>query len=191
MYRSLLGPKSRSMYVEVPNCFRSSLAPFGIDCRLWDNQVISKNEKFFVLCKFPCLTFLPLDYPKKFTLMCIPFNKDPPFKTVKLELCASKVKEGYNGFCALVLLVTLGRLIDSKLQKFRMFLIFLNINFSSYSFRTLANQNSGKYSDCSWYFKKYSHSQCKQSVCLHHGLYPTLSIMTISSHINQFSLRAG
>ena len=42
--------------------------------------------------------------------------------------------------------VTMGRLFDLLLLKFHMFLIFLNINSSSYSFRTIACQNSVKYS---------------------------------------------
>ena len=51
-----------------------------------------------------------------------------------------------------------------------MFRIFLNINSISYSFRSIANQNGVKYSDSTSYFKKYSSSKCKQTVCLHYGL---------------------
>ena len=52
-----------------------------------------------------------------------------------------------------------------------MFRIFLNINRSiSYSFRSIANQNGVRYSDSTSYFKKYSSSKCKQTVCLHYGL---------------------
>jgi hypothetical protein len=52
-----------------------------------------------------------------------------------------------------------------------MFRIFLNINsISSYSFRSIANQNGVRYSDSTSYFKKYSSSKCKQTVCLHYGL---------------------
>jgi hypothetical protein len=56
------------------------------------------------------------------------------------------------------------------LPKFRMFRIFLNINSISYSFRSIANQNGVRYSDSTSYFKKYSSSKCKQTVCLHYGL---------------------
>jgi hypothetical protein len=52
----------------------------------------------------------------------------------------------------------------------RLFRIFLNINSISYSFRSIANQNSVRYSDSTSYFKKYSSSKCKQTVCLHYGL---------------------
>jgi hypothetical protein len=56
-----------------------------------------------------------------------------------------------------------------------MFRIFLNINFISYSFRSiLANQNGIRYSDSTSYFKKYSSSKCKQTVCLHTDLTSTL-----------------
>ena len=65
------------------------------------------------------------------------------------------LKKSWSPFCASVLLITLGRLLDLKLLKFRMFLIFLSINATSYSFRTIASQNSVKYSECSWYCKKY------------------------------------
>jgi hypothetical protein len=34
----------------------------------------------------------------------------------------------------------------------------------------MANQNSVRYSDSTSYFKKYSSSKCKQTVCLHYGL---------------------
>jgi hypothetical protein len=51
-----------------------------------------------------------------------------------------------------------------------MFRIFLNLNSISYSFRSIANQNSVRYSDSTSYFKKYSSSKCKQTVCLHYGL---------------------
>ena len=51
-----------------------------------------------------------------------------------------------------------------------MFRIFLNINSISYSFRSIANQNGVRYSDSTSYFKKYSSSKCKQTVCLHYGL---------------------
>ena len=50
-----------------------------------------------------------------------------------------------------------------------MFRIFLNINSISYSFRSIANQNGVRYSDSTSYFKKYSSSKCKQTVCLHYG----------------------
>ena len=50
------------------------------------------------------------------------------------------------------------------------FRIFRNINSISYSFRSIANQNGVKYSDSTSYFKKYSSSKCKQTVCLHYGL---------------------
>ena len=40
----------------------------------------------------------------------------------------------------------------------------------SYSFRSIANQNGVRYSDSTSYFKKYSNSKCKQTVCLHYGL---------------------
>jgi hypothetical protein len=53
------------------------------------------------------------------------------------------------------------------LPKFRMF---LNINSISYSLRSIANQNGVRYSDHTSYFKKYSSSKCKQTVCLHYGL---------------------
>jgi hypothetical protein len=56
------------------------------------------------------------------------------------------------------------------LPKFRMFRIFLNTNSISYSFRSIANQNGVRYSECTSYFKKYSSSKCKQTVCLHYGL---------------------
>jgi hypothetical protein len=51
-----------------------------------------------------------------------------------------------------------------------MFRIFLNINSISYSFRSIANQNGVRYSDSTSYFKKYSSSKYKQTVCLHYGL---------------------
>jgi hypothetical protein len=54
------------------------------------------------------------------------------------------------------------------------FRIFLNINSISYSFRSIANQNGVRYSDSTSYFKKYSSSKCKQTVCLHYGLDSTL-----------------
>ena len=57
-----------------------------------------------------------------------------------------------------------------KWPKFRMFRIFMNINSISYSFRSIANQNGVRYSDSTSYFKKYSSSKCKQTVCLHYGL---------------------
>jgi hypothetical protein len=57
------------------------------------------------------------------------------------------------------------------LPKFRMFPIFLNINSISYSFRSIANQNGVRYSDSTSYFKKYSSSKCKRTVCLHYGLW--------------------
>ena len=44
-------------------------------------------------------------------------------------------------------------------------------NFSkhiSYSFRSIANQNDVRYSDSTSYFKKYSSSKCKQTVCSHY-----------------------
>jgi hypothetical protein len=50
-----------------------------------------------------------------------------------------------------------------------MFRIFLNINSISYSFRSIANQNGVRYSDSTSYFKKYSSSKCRQTVCLHYG----------------------
>jgi hypothetical protein len=59
------------------------------------------------------------------------------------------------------------------LPKFRMFRIFLNINSISYSFRSIANQmvlDGLRYSDSTSYFKKFSSSKCKQTVCLHYGL---------------------
>ena len=40
----------------------------------------------------------------------------------------------------------------------------------SYSFRSIANQNGVRYSDSTSYFKKYSSSKCKQTVCLHYRL---------------------
>ena len=49
-----------------------------------------------------------------------------------------------------------------------MFQIFLNIN--SISLYFIANQNGVRYSDSTSYFKKYSSSKCKQTVCLHYGL---------------------
>ena len=61
-------------------------------------------------------------------------------------------------------------LYSKTLPKFRMFRIFLNINSISYSFRGIANQNGVRYSDSTSYFKKYSSSKCKQTVCLHYGL---------------------
>ena len=51
-----------------------------------------------------------------------------------------------------------------------MFRIFPNINSISYSFRSIANQTGVRYSDSTSYFKKYSSSTCKQTVCLHYGL---------------------
>jgi hypothetical protein len=36
--------------------------------------------------------------------------------------------------------------------------------------RRIANQNGIRYSDSTSYFKKYSSSKCKQTVCLHYGL---------------------
>ena len=68
--------------------------------------------------------------------------------------------------------VTMGGLFDLKLLKFRMFLIYLHVNSSSYSFRTIAIQKNVKYSECFRYFKQNSDSRCKQSVCSHYGLYP-------------------
>ena len=47
---------------------------------------------------------------------------------------------------------------------------FLNINSFSYSFTSIENQNGVRYSDSTSYFKKYSSSKCKQTVCLHYGL---------------------
>ena len=44
-----------------------------------------------------------------------------------------------------------------------------------YSFRSIANQNSVRYSDSTSYFKKYSSSKCKQTVCLHTDLTSTLN----------------
>jgi hypothetical protein len=49
-----------------------------------------------------------------------------------------------------------------------MFRIFLNINSISYSFRSIANKNGVRYSDSTSYFKKYSSSKCKQTVCFIH-----------------------
>ena len=47
-------------------------------------------------------------------------------------------------------------------------------NFSEHKlyfiFRSIANQNGVRYSDSTSYFKKYSSSKCKQTVCLHYGL---------------------
>ena len=34
----------------------------------------------------------------------------------------------------------------------------------------MTNQNGVRYSDSTSYFKKYSSSKCKQTVCLHYGL---------------------
>jgi hypothetical protein len=73
-------------------------------------------------------------------------------------------------FCASVLLITMWGPLMWTLPKFRMFRIFLNINSISYSFRSIANQNCVRYSDSTSYFKKYSSSKCKQTVCLHYGL---------------------
>jgi hypothetical protein len=73
-------------------------------------------------------------------------------------------------FCASVLLITMWGPLTWTLPKFRMFRISLNINSISYSFRSIANQNGVRYSDSTSYFKKYSSSKCKQTVCLHYGL---------------------
>jgi hypothetical protein len=59
------------------------------------------------------------------------------------------LKAGYSPFCASVLLITKVDYWISKLCKFRMFCIFLNINTSSYLFKSIANQNSVKFSDSS------------------------------------------
>ena len=83
------------------------------------------------------------------------------------------LKTGYSSFCASVLLIK----IDLKLVKSRMFCIILNINSSSYAFRTITNQNNAKYSYGSSYFTKYSDSKCKQSICLLYGLYPTFNVL--------------
>ena len=60
-------------------------------------------------------------------------------------------------------LITMGRLLDLKLLKYSLFLVFLNINSVLYSFKTVANQNSVKYSDYSWNFKKYSDSNVNRA----------------------------
>jgi hypothetical protein len=73
-------------------------------------------------------------------------------------------------FCASVLRITMWGPLMWTLPKFRMFRIFFNINPISYSFRIIANQNGVRYSDSTSYFKKYSSSKCKQTVCLHYGL---------------------
>jgi hypothetical protein len=108
-------------------------------------------------------------------------------------------------FCASVLLITMWGPLMWKLPKFRMFRIFLNINFwvtpppppprsptilgeninvkfacsgklycaplkQDDAHTPMANQNSVRYSDSTSYFKKYSSSKCKQTVCLHYGL---------------------
>jgi hypothetical protein len=43
-------------------------------------------------------------------------------------------------------------------------------NFSEHKLYFIANQNGVRYSDSTSYFKKYSSSKCKQTVCLHYGL---------------------
>jgi hypothetical protein len=73
-------------------------------------------------------------------------------------------------FCASVLLITMWGPLMWTLSTFRMFRIFQNINSITYSFRSIANQNGVRYSDSTSYFKKYSSSKCKQTVCLHYGL---------------------
>jgi hypothetical protein len=62
------------------------------------------------------------------------------------------------------------------LPKFRMFRIILNINSISYSFWSIANRSGVRYSDSTSYFKKYSSSKCKQTVCLHTDLTSTLRL---------------
>ena len=63
-----------------------------------------------------------------------------------------------------------------------MFRIFLNTNSISYSFRSIANQNGVRYSDSTSYFKKYSGSKCKRTVCLHYGLdFPFKKFNTIGN----------
>jgi hypothetical protein len=73
-------------------------------------------------------------------------------------------------FCASVLLITMCmrtlRILSCKhCPNFEFF-----INSISYSFRSIAHQNGVRYSDSTSYFKKYSSSKCKQTVCLHYGL---------------------
>jgi hypothetical protein len=87
---------------------------------------------------------------------------------VEQQLC---LKWKSSPFCALVLLITMWGPPMWTLPKFRMFQIFVNINSISYSFRSIEDQNGVyRYSDSTSYFKKYSSSKCKQTVCLHYGL---------------------
>ena len=83
--------------------------------------------------------------------------------------------EGLKSDLWSVLLITMSRPLDLKSLKFGMFLIFLNINSSSYSFQTIASQ----YSEYFWYFEKYSDRRCKQSICLHYGVYPPFAYFNI------------
>ena len=46
----------------------------------------------------------------------------------------------------------------------------VNVSNFSYSFRSIANQTGVRYSNSTSYFKKYSSSKCKQTVCLHYGV---------------------
>jgi hypothetical protein len=85
----------------------------------------------------------------------------------RVWLINKKLKWKSSPFCASVLLITMWGPLMWTLPKFR---IFLNINSISYSFRSIANQNGVRYSDSTSYFKKYSSSKCKQTVCLHYGL---------------------
>jgi hypothetical protein len=94
-------------------------------------------------------------------------------------------------FCASVLLITMWGPLMWKLPKFRMFRIFLNINSISYSFRSIANQNSVRYSDSTSYFKKYSSSKCKPTVCLHYGLDFHFNLFIYLTYIYLTYLDAG
>ena len=70
-------------------------------------------------------------------------------------------KIDYSRFCASVLLITN---VDHIVQILR-FKKILNWNAGLYSFRSIANPKSVRYSI---EFYKYSSSKCKQSVCLHY-----------------------
>ena len=94
---------------------------------LYDNFDNTHNLKCSVTCVIP------------FVIMFSTFSN---FKRHSL-------KAGYSPFCASVLLITKVDYWISKLCKFRMFCIFLNINTSSYLFKSIANQNSVKFSDSS------------------------------------------
>ena len=100
------------------------------------------------------------------------------------------LKEKSSPLCASVLLITMRGPLMWTLPKFRMFRIFLNINSISYSFRSIANQNGVRYSDSTSYFKKYSSSKCKQTVCLHYGLDFPFNTAPPTIYIHELVVRA-